>query len=487
MKRWLFLLFLTSCSLGPKYKPPEIQVSENWSSDEKDRHRGKIESKWWEVFNDELLTKYIYEAAKCNHNVQSAKANILQARALRTVQASKLFPHLSADFNASHNYFSKNGPLFIADTLFDDTLDFETDVPNTPSPFNVQFPQQLTLFNALLDASWEIDLFGKIRKGIEAQDAAIGSAIEQKNDLLISIFAEIAINYIKLRSLQNQGLLLEQEIEILTNKSKIEKERFKFGYNTATDTLESERILLEAKSHLPEVHSEIYQNIYAISVLIGCPPEALLEELLPFKDLPPIPKNVSIGLRSDLLKRRPDVRNAERLLAEATANEGVAYASFFPTILLSGNLGLQAMKLAKLFQGRSLTWAIAGDANTPIFRGGKLIGDLRVSRAKTLSTFHYYEQTILLALQEAESTLINYDNSLLSLGKIQDAMHKQERITCITNEKFTSGIINGITLLEQKRQLNLAEQNNLKSQTTSLTNLITLYKALGGGLFSECN
>lgn len=485
MNRYLlFFLLLTSCCLGPKYKPPEITVSDHWNAQEECDQRGKIESKWWEVFDDELLTKYVQEAARSNHNVLSAKANILQARALRQVQASKLFPHISADFNASHIYFSKNGPIFLADTLFDDTLDFETETQGLPAPFSVQFPQQLSLFNALLDATWEIDLFGKIRKGIEAQDAAIGSAIEQKNDLLISIYAEIAINYIKLRSAQNLGLLLEKEIELLERKQFIEKERFKYGYNTAIDVDESEKKLFEAKSNLPKTLSEIYQHIYAISVLVGKPPESLLEELLPFQDLPMLPQDVCVGLRSDLLRRRPDVRNAERLLAQATANEGVAVASFFPSILLSGNVGFQAMKLAKLFQGRSLTWAVGGDANTPIFRGGKIIGDLKAARANTLSSFHIYEQTVLMALQEAESALMTYDNSLTSLQKVNVITQKQEDITCITTMKFNSGVINGIELLEQERQLNLAEQNSLKSQTTALTNLITLYKSLGGGFIN---
>jgi len=472
----IYVFLVSSCTLGPKYNPPEICVADKWSGINDVEKETAIHSKWWEIFEDEFLTKYIQEAAKCNHSVLSAKANILEARALRMVEVAKLLPHLSADFIGAEHYFSKNGLIFsIAE-------DVEAQADALSDFFDIEFPRQISFFNAVIDASWEIDLFGKLRKGVEAQTAAVGSAIEQKNDLLISIFAEVAINYAELRSAQHKGKLLQEEVGLLEEKMLIEEERFKFGYNDAVDVNEIEKQVAELKSTLPKVYSEIYKNIYAISILVGKPPEALLKELLPFAEMLKLPDGVAIGLRSDLLRRRPDVRYAERLLAQSTALEGVAIASFFPTITFGGNVGFQALKLAKLFKGDSFTWTAGGDGNTPIFQGGKLLGNLNVARAKTLSNIHFYEQTVLMALQEAQSALISYNNDLVAFERVNLAAEKQENIAYITKEKFVNGIINGISFIEQERQLNLAEQNTLESQTTALIDLISLYKSLGGGL-----
>ena len=235
---------------------------------------------------------------------------------------SSLFPQINADFNATKTYFSKNGPIFAASTFTQGTN------PTTGLPFEVEVPQIQPLYNALFDASWEIDLFGKTRRNVEAAEAKIGSAIELRNDVLVSLLAEVAKNYIEIRSNQRQAELVERNIHLLEKQSEITRKSFQKGLDNQLDYENIEAQLASARSTLPNLIAQVYQGIYVISVLTGNMPEELLDELLPIKPLPKLPEEIAIGIRSDLLRRRPDVRLAERVLAASTATVGVAVAWF---------------------------------------------------------------------------------------------------------------------------------------------------------------
>jgi multidrug efflux system outer membrane protein len=193
------------------------------------------------------------------------------------------------------------------------------------------------------------------------------------------------------------------------------------------------------------------------------------------------PTGVTIGIRSDLLRRRPDVRSAERQLAAATANIGVAIASFFPSFTFSGDIGLQSLQFRKLFQGRSLTWAIGGDIMIPIFRGGNLIGNLHLAEAQATSAAFTYQKSVIISLQQAESALIAYTQELQASDLLTIAVDRYENLISITNDRYTKGLVSLTDLLDVERQWNAAEQNLLTSQTAALIDLITLYKSLGGG------
>lgn len=465
-----FVLLLNGCLVGPNYIPPQNDIPDTWEGNIVIPTDETPLVMWWTIFNDPLLNRYIELALLYNNNVLTAEANILQARALKQVAASKLFPTINADFNALRIDLSKNGPLFgLARGGADGSSNF------------------VNLFNALIDASWEIDLFGKTRRNIEASEALIGSAIEQRNDILLTVMAEIAFNYIGVRSNQKKASLIEENIRLLEQNSFIASQQLKSGYHNAIDLEKIETELATVRANLPTTYAQIYQGIYALSILTGDLPESLLKEMILVCPLPTVSTEIAIGLRSDLLRRRPDVRQAERQLAAATANIGVAVASFFPSISLLGVIGFDSLRLHNLFQANSKTWLADGNISLPLFQGGNLIGNLRATEAAMAVAGFTYQQAVLNALQDAQSALVAYTNELESAQELSKSVENNRKIVELTNARFTKGLVNRIDLLTSERELNRAEQNLLTSETAILVDLITLYKALGGGWeIAEC-
>lgn len=477
----LLFLFFGCFKVGPNYQEPENTVGDEWHQlpEEKEYTASDPEIAWWKVFNDDLLEKYIETAALENKEILRAEAAICEARALREVAASKLFPQISADLSAIKTYFSKNGPVF----AIAPGGGAGGGLPSVVSglPFSIQIPQIQNLFNALFDASWEIDLFGKTRRTVELAEAYIGSSIENRNAILVSTLAEIARNYLELRSFQKRSLLLQENIRLLEDSYNIVKMQFTIGTANRLDLERVEAALDSARASLPDTHAQIYRNIYALSILTGSLPETLVDELIEERPLPELPSHVAVGLRSDLLRRRPDVRRAERGLAEATAGVGIAVASFYPTFTLLGDAGLQSLQIKKLFQGASRTWAYGGDLNLPIFQGGRLVGSLHAAEAERCMAGYQYQNTVLTALQDAEGSLVTYSDSLASARLMRESTALTHNVAALADSRYSAGLISLLTSLQAKREAVMADLNLLDKDTAALISLVSLYKALGGG------
>jgi outer membrane protein, multidrug efflux system len=480
MKKFIGItIIFAGCAVGPNYQAPENDVADTWTSESEIASSDTPLIHWWDVFEDPLLSKYIEMAAEYNNDVLTATSNILLARAYRQIAASSFFPMIGADVNATKTYFSKHGPLFASEPSVGE-------VPGTISPSTglaliPQFPQIQPLYNALFDATWEIDIFGKTRRTVEAANAIIGLSIEQRNDVLLSVMAEIARNYMELRSSQKRSALIEENICILEKESVLIRKQFEAGYVSRLDDENILAALASERALLPNIEAQIYRNIYTLSVLTGAVPEKLVEELKAPQPLPKAPETVAVGLRSDLLRRRPDIRRVERALAAATANEGIAVARFFPTIKLLGDGGLQSLMLKNLFSWGSRTWALGGDITLPIFEGGRLMGNLKAARAETASTAHAYQQTVLNALEEAESAIVTFTQDLKTSKERKEATDRYQDIVGLSEQRNAKGLVSLIDLLNAERQLNEAEQSLLNSDTAKLLDLIALYKSLGGG------
>jgi NodT family efflux transporter outer membrane factor (OMF) lipoprotein len=441
-------------------------MTDEWTGEKAPEIAEAPVTKWWEVFEDPLLNKYIAAAEKNNYDVLTAEANILRARALRQVTASSLFPQVSANFIPMRIDLSKTGPFFNGVEEIGALL-----------PFSRVF----NLFSAFFDASWELDLFGKTRRAVQQADAMIDSAIEQKNGTLISTFAELARNYMELRSFQAQKQLVEENIALYEENVYIICKSYDAGYSNLLELENSEAKLETAKAALPEIIAEIYRSIYTISILTGEMPEKLLDELKVAQALPKVPEKIAVGLRSDLLRRRPDVRRAERDLAAATANVGVAVASFFPTVTLFGLAGFQSIKIPELFDWKSKAWAYGADFSMPVYQGGKIVGNLRFTQAEESAAAFTYQQVVLNAIQGAESSLVAYKQQLAAAADFSRAVCNNEHAVDISTERFVKGLVNKIELLNSEMELVQAKLNSLSSDTSSLISLISLYKALGGG------
>lgn len=476
----LLSINLSGCKMGPNYRPPENCVPNQWTIPEAITE--PIISYdlppvfWWEIFNDPLLNKYIQLAATYNNDVLAAETNIFQARAIRKVTAAPLYPKISVDLDGFHTFISKNGPLFAAESA--------TVAPIATPPI----PQHFNIFNNFIDASWELDIFGKTQRSVEASQAQLESTIEQRNILLISVFGEITRNYIELRSAQKQKVLLESNVELLKNNVNLIQRRYSAGYSNLLDLEQINIQLNQAISALPSVNTTIYQSVFAISVLIGELPENLLQELLPIKCLPELPDSLSIGLRSDLMRRRPDIRQAERNLAEATANIGVAVASFYPTFSLTGFFGLDSIKLRNLYTPNSKMWIYGADMSLPIFQGGKLIGNLQISEAQTAALAYTYQQTVLNAFRDAEGALVSYTENMKTTAELNKIVSSNLKLTKLNELRYTKGLVSQLDFLNSELILNNSELTLLQTETAALLDLVSLYKALGGGWepFDKC-
>lgn len=499
-------LFIGGCKVGPDYEPPENHVPDRWLEPIADVHLDADLlvldlnitpdpplTEWWKVFNDPYLNKYVETAANYNNTVKTAESNVQQARAYTWVTASSLFPQIFADTNASRTYFSRNGPVF---ALQSPSAGGGT-ISGKPAPTNPgtgsgspiapgfqvvsQIPRIQNLYNATFDATWELDIFGKTRRGLEAAEANLDSSMESRNDTLLSILAEVARNYVELRSYQKKELLIEQNISLIEEESHVIRNRFQSGLVNRLDLDRIEGELASALADLPNIKAEIYKRIFTLSILTGDLPEALFEELYPLYPLPSMPNDLALGIRSDLLRRRPDVRQAERQLAVATANIGVAVASFFPSVSLNGFEGFQSLRLGNLFSPRSFTWSMGGDINLPVFQGGKLVGNLRVNEAIAVGAVYTYQQTVLTALEEAESSLVTYIEEREKGNRLNKSVEINQRVSDLTNQRYAGGLVSLTDLLDSNRQLISSQLNLLESQTAALVDIIALYKALGGG------
>lgn len=474
------ILSLAGCMVGPDYKRPLNYIPDEWipqpSVEEVDIGSELPICDWWNVFNDPFLSYYIYLSSIYNNDILVADANVRQARALRIVAAAPIFPYFSADFNGTRTKFSKNGPIF---EVQPPTAGNQVNGQN--SQFMVQIPQFQSLFNATIDVSWEIDLFGKTRRNIQSADAQMDAIIEQGNGTLLSVFAEVARNYFEVRTFQEKIDLTNQNIELVEQSAEIVRNRVQGGLSTQLDLQRIEAEVAQIRATLPNLEAGLFRSVYALSVLTGNLPETLLEELLPFQRLPEVPSELDIGIRSDLLRRRPDIRQAERQLASATADIGVAVASFFPTITLFGDDGFQSLMFSNLFTGKSNTWAFGGDINMPLFQGGKLVGNLWATQAAQCAAAYNYRQTVLLALQETESSVTTFVQDLRTARQLADSVGNNDKIVKLTNERYVKGLSNMTDLLDSQRQLIATQQNLLDAKSSALLDLIKVYKALGGG------
>ena len=297
--------------------------------------------------------------------------------------------------------------------------------------------------------------------------------------------AEIARNYIEVRANQKLSKLVETNIALLELEALITLKQYESGYASLLNYETIQASLATERSMLPDLKAQIHRGIYTLSILTGDVPEALVEEMIVYQPIPKPPKKVSVGVRSDLLRRRPDVRQSERQLAAATANVGVAVASFFPSILLYGVGGFQSVLFKNLFTSGSKFWAFGGNVDIPIFEAGKLVGNLKANQAAAAAAACSYHQTVLTALEETESSLVSYAEDIAATSQLRSAVESERILVQLTKDRNVKGLVSAPNLIESERQLNAAEQSLVKSEMNSLIDLITLYKALGGGWEAE--
>jgi multidrug efflux system outer membrane protein len=455
----LLFLFASGCSFGPTYKEPSNAAPASFV------HSGAalLEStetveRWWTLFNDADLNRYIGLASQHNHTVEAARAGLAEARALRTVSKLDLFPIIR-----SGNSFTKSE---------------RSRVVGTNLPF---IPRWDETFDAGLEASWELDFFGRNRRGVEAATAAVGGAEAQVRDALVLVTAELARSYFELRGLQNQHSVARKNAENQRETLKLTRSLLEGGRGTELDVQRATAQLNQTLASIPLLEAGIDEAAHRISVLTGKPPGSLLAELRKQRPIPTTRRSVKVGTPEALLRRRPDVRVAERDLAAATANIGVITADLFPRVTFNGSLGLAASHFGDLTNRGAGRYAFGPSISWAAFDLGRVQAQIKAADARANAALAQYQQTVLNALEETENALTYFNRQKERRDYLRQAAEASARAAALARERYVGGASDFLTVLDAERVMLAAQATLAESETFTATALVAVYKALGGG------
>lgn len=463
-------ILLAGCSVGPNYEKPDLPVPADWKEAQQkgvDARSTEL-ARWWSAFNDPLLDSLVERAVRSNLDLRFAEARIREARASRVVTASGAWPTLNVSGGYTRNRASQNGVAVPGEgTVI------------APSGGGANLDQNF--YQNGFDANWEINVFGGVRRSVEAADATIDATIEDRRDVLVTLLGEVAKNYIDLRGFQRQLAVARANLKTQQDTLELTQVRFQAGLASDLDVAQQEAQVNTTASQIPTLESGLKQAAYALDVLLGSQPGALWGELAKEAEIPSLPAEVLVGLPSDLLRRRPDVRRAERQLAAATAQVGAATADLFPKFSLTGIAGLQSVSASDWFTRGSRFWSVGPTISWPVFDAGRIRATIEIRNAQQEQALTQYERSILSAFQDVETALVNYANEQVRYRSLTDAVTANRRAVTMANELYIRGLNDFLNVLDTQRSLYVTESALTQSQATMATNLVALYKALGGG------
>jgi len=439
---------LAGCAVGPDYHAPHTAMPDGWAGTPATATPAGLEI-WWQSFEDPKLNALMEEALRANLDLQLATARLREARYSRDVTAGGLWPSV----NSSAGY--------------------ERTRQGSAGTHN--------LFQVGLDAVWEMDIFGGIRRNVESAEANVLAAQEGLHDVQVSLAAEVALNYVQLRGYQQQIRIAENNLKAQRHTADITRQRYEAGFVSGLDVANADAQVASTESTIPVLEASARQSIYALSVLLARPPAELLDELQTTGPLPVTPPEVPAGLPSELLRRRPDIRQAEAKLHAATAQIGVAVADLFPKFSLTGSLNWQADKLSGLNNSAARMWSLGPSVSWPVFQGGSLEANVRVQEALRDQAYLDYRKTVLVALQDVENALIAYAKEWEHRKSLNDAVVANRKAVRLSTQLYTEGQTDFLNVLQAQRGLYLSETAFVQSDSSLGQNLIALYKALGGG------
>lgn len=459
------LLAAAGCRVGPRHSVPEVEISENWQSDSLSTLSCGSLLEVGELFDDCLLNTYLEQLLHDNYDLKRASIKICEAFALRDISAAKLLPFI--DGRIAYNSAKPAGGIL-------QPGDFSSG--SVGIPLNIK--QQT--FISDFDAFWEIDLFGGRQREVESATASIQMERASYHDLIVSLTAEFSRTYLKLRERQKRLELVRKERDVLKEIVEEYQKRLDQGLDSEFFLLDSEKDYEQLAAEVPMLEGEILSLIYHLSILLGKPPEALVKELSSAAELPQMISVIPVGFPSDLLRRRPDIRFAERQIAKATADVGVAVADLFPKFTLTGNYGFQNLHLGNT-RGNGESWGYGGNLITPFFHGGSLKANVKRFQFIRMESLMAYEQAVLRALEESESTIASFLKSRESTQNREKGWMRADQLFAHGERLYEMGLSDTLRLLERKRRAIQAEREWATSYVETEIQLIALYKSLGSG------
>jgi multidrug efflux system outer membrane protein len=451
----LLLATPSGCNVIDEYEgPPQtIDVPEEFGEIEDPAFSRTEEDirTWWTVFEDPMLDELIEIAARDNRDLQIALAKVSEARARVDISRASRSPQVSL-----------GGGVAAAD---DAMTSYETRVRSSVSA----------------EASWELDVFGKIAAQIDSADAEFQATEEDMHDVQVSLFADVARAYLAVRSLQSQLEASERNIESQSTILKLTEARFRDGLASGLDVAQAKELLASSEAQVPTLRIRLSQEINTIALLIGTHPQALHQDLRTPESIPVPPATVGVGFPADRLRQRPDIRAAERRLAAQTANLGIAKADLYPAFSIGGSFGVSALDGESLFSAASRTFALGPSVRWNIFDGGKLRAQINVEDARLEQSILIYERTVLRAIEETETAMTAFIEQRIRVDAIERAAEAARETLRIASSLYKEGIIGFQELLDAQRRVLSVESEVSEARGLASQNLVSLYKALGGG------
>jgi multidrug efflux system outer membrane protein len=409
---------------------------------------------FWKQFGDGTLDKLVDDSLNANHDLRIAVGRLAEARAARHQSMYDLGPTVTA--RAGHTTQQLSQVQF--------------GFPFTTSYYDVGF-----------DATWELDLFGRVRRGVEASSAQLQGAEASLRDAQISVIAEVARTYFELRGQQNQLAVAQQNVENQQATFNLTDARLKAGRGTEFDTSRASAQLSTTLATIDPLQAAVQRSIHRLSVLTGRDPNALQSLLSPVKDLPDLPKTLAVGDPGTMLRRRPDIRVAERQLASSNAEIGVAVGDYFPKVTFTGAFGYDSKSLPAIGTSASRAYTIGPSISWAAFDLGRVHARVAGAKARTNQAVAQYEQTVLRALEETENALVTHARTRDQLVHAADAAQASAAAAKLARVRYEGGIVDLLEVLDAERTQLQDEDRLAQTRTDTATSLIAVYKALGGG------
>jgi NodT family efflux transporter outer membrane factor (OMF) lipoprotein len=458
---------LAGCTVGPDFQSPEAREAPSRSASDDGgvpsrTVEGAVDIAWWKSFRDSQLSSLVERLVAQNLDLQTAAERVVQSAAQRRVAASQGLPHIEGQSLSTYNRQSPNGTLSLL----------------TPAP---GAPLEYALFHDGLTSSWELDLFGRVRRAVEAADASTLAAVENRHGIALAAVAELALSYMQLRGTQNRLGIAKRNLRLAEENAELANTRFRNGVATTLDLAQARAQQATIAATLPPLRTQEAELVNAIGLLLGDMPRALEAELHRSQILPRVPRKVPVGLPGTLVRRRPDVREAEARLHEATAQTGVAVANFYPDLTLNGAANVESLHLSNLFTPTSAAFAVGPSVSIPIFEGGQLKGTLALRESQQREAAILFQNTVLRAWKEVDDAMTAYRESQRRRADVARSVTENQAALQAARQRYSEGAIDFLNVITTQAQLLQSENDLADSDTLIATNLVNLYRALGGG------
>lgn len=496
------VLLCSACTVGPDFHKPDPQVPAGYA----DRARAHAaegasvvddadpDPRWWRRFNDAQLDSLIDRAIAGNLDLQQAVQRIAASRAQARAAGAAALPQLNANGSYTYQQLGAKGMLESRgvpqklDRLGAPGSPLDSVAPGAGAAASAagkslidKIEDPVSLYQIGFDASWELDLFGRVRRTVEAANAQTESAIEARNDALVSLEAEVAQTYAQLRGAQLLARIADDQIREDQEVLDLTRSRQRAGLASQTDVERAQAQLGASRSQLPLYEQQTATALNGLALLIGAPPGTLDAELSTPGAVPPVPPAVPVGLPSSLARRRPDIRRAEADLHAATAQVGASIAQLFPDLSLTGSIGLRATEASYLTRWASHFYSIGPQVSLPIFQGGALRAQIAMARADQAAAVLAYRQTVLSALHDVDNALVRYRTDQARRDTLSTVLDANRRAFDLARDGYVNGLNSFIDVLDTERQLSNSRIQMADATVRVTTDLVALYKALGGG------